>query len=74
LDFSPFFQLWRQPAAKHRLDGTNVTPLLMALQVDRAQAAAVVHQVDHPLPTVARLPMVVPRRHMVVAVHQVGTE
>lgn len=46
----------------------------MALQVDRAQAAAVVHQVDHPLPTVARLPMVVPRRHMVVAVHQVGTE
>ena len=46
----------------------------MALQVVRVQAAAVVHQVDHPLPTVARLPMVVLRRHTVAAVHQVGTE
>ena len=58
----------------HRLDGTNVTPLLMALQVPLARAAAAVHQVDHLLPTAARLPTAVLRRHTVVAVHQVGTE
>jgi protein gp37 len=74
LDLLPFFQLWRQPAAMHRLDGTNVTLLLMAQVavlarvVALARVAAAVRLVDLP-------PLTAVHRHRTVAaVHPVATE
>ena len=57
-----------------RRDGTNVTMLPMALQAALARAAAAVRRADHPPPTAARHPMVVPRHHTEAAVHLAVTE